>query len=328
MISGTGLAILVNANAKRGGRRIAAQLKEALPSATVRLTRTLLEMESWLRSLESPRCILSAGGDGTAAALMSALDRVTPEGMPFPNIGLLPLGTGNGWANSLGAPKLDRCLEILRNAQDSLPMRRVGAVVCDGHLAQFAGCGWDSMVLNDFRAQVAETTGPAKWVSKSAFGYLSAAMLRTVPRALYLGNPRVVIENLGGEVYRMGPDRRLQRVEEEILYDGPFGCASVGTCPEYGYGFKALPFAERFPGAMNLRVYLAHPLGPVIHLRDIWTGVFPLAGATDWFATAVRMTFSRPMPLQVGGDAHGMRRRVEYRMSPRALHVLDWRRLL
>jgi hypothetical protein len=48
---GAGLAILVNANAKRGGRRVAVQIGKALPGANVRLTRTQGEIDAWLRSL-------------------------------------------------------------------------------------------------------------------------------------------------------------------------------------------------------------------------------------------------------------------------------------
>src|SRR4051795_13689255 len=110
MTAGKGLHIVVNANAKRGGRRIAVQIARALPGASVRLTRSIQEIEGWLRTIKEPRCILSAGGDGSAVALLNALDRVTPKGEPFPPIGALPLATGNGSAHALGARKLDRCI--------------------------------------------------------------------------------------------------------------------------------------------------------------------------------------------------------------------------
>jgi hypothetical protein len=64
--AGSGLHIVVNANAKRGGRRIAVQIARALPGASVRLTRSIQEVEGWLRTLLStskPRCIMSAGAD-------------------------------------------------------------------------------------------------------------------------------------------------------------------------------------------------------------------------------------------------------------------------
>src|SRR5262245_43425112 len=85
---GHGLYILVNANAKRGGRRIAAQISRALPGATVRLTRSIQEVEGWLRTVLASgapvRCILSAGGDGSAVTLLNALDRVVPASERFP----------------------------------------------------------------------------------------------------------------------------------------------------------------------------------------------------------------------------------------------------
>ena len=71
MAAGKGLYIVVNANAKRGGRRIAVQIARALPAATVRLTKSLQELEGWRRTIEEPRCILSAGGDGSAVALLN-----------------------------------------------------------------------------------------------------------------------------------------------------------------------------------------------------------------------------------------------------------------
>ena len=39
----------------------------------------------------------------------------------------------------------------------------------------------------------------------------------------------------------------------------------------------------------------------------------------DWLATHVRMTFSRAVSLQIGGDAHGMRRTIEYRAASRGI---------
>ena len=48
----------------------------------------------------------------------------------------------------------------------------------------------------------------------------------------------------------------------------------------------------------------------------------------DWFVTEVRMTFSRPVPLQIAGDAVGYRQSVDYRVHPRPVFVLDWRALV
>jgi diacylglycerol kinase family enzyme len=334
---GAGLAVLVNSNAKRGGRRVAVQIARALPGASVRLTKSAGEIDAWLPTLSGVRAVLAAGGDGTAVALVNALARVTAggaggQGEIEPVVGVLPLGTGNGWAHSLGAPKLHQCLDLLAAWPGALPTRRYGLFDVEGTLAHFAGSGWDAMILDDYKQQLESSRGPGRHFSKSVYGYLSATLLRTVPRVAIHGNPRVLIENLGDEVLTVdahGTPRRMDGVTRgAVLYDGPFGTASVGTCPEFGYRFRAFPFAERLPGMFNARVYQRSAAGAVANIPRLWRGQHPLPGMFDWFSTHVRMTFSREMPVQIGGDAGGLRRTVEYRMSPRALPMVDWRRMV
>ena len=330
-LPGTGLAILVNANAKRGGRRVAVQIARVLPGASVRLTKTAREIDAWLRVLPAPRGIFAAGGDGTAVALVNALARVTPPGEPLPVMGVLPLGTGNAWAHALGAPKLHACLQALAETPGPLPTRRCGLVDAEGTLAHFAGSGWDAMILDDFTRQVEASRGPGRTLSKSVYGYVSATLLRTVPKVTLFGNPRVVIENLGDDVFVLDDDGRPRKLDGvgpgTVLYDAPAGIASAGTCPEFGYRFKAFPFAERMPGYISVRAYGRGALGAVATIPQLWRGAHPLPGMHDWLVTHVRMTFSRDVPVQVGGDSWGTRRSIEYRASPREARMVHWRRL-
>jgi len=331
MAPGRGLHIVVNANAKRGGRRIAVQIARALPSASVRLTRSIEELEGWLRTISAngePRCILSAGGDGSAVALLNALDRVTPKGGRFPAIGALPLGTGNAWAHALGARKLDTCVRALARHDGPVPTKRYGLFTCDGVLTFFGGCGWDAQVLDDYRQQL--EASPTR-LSKSVWGYMTAMLTRTVPKALLYGRPHVIIENLGTDVYTLTDGNKLVRLSDvgrgAILYEGMASVAGAATCPEFGYGFRAYPFAERLLGFMNVRIYDQKPITAVTDIPKLWKGQHPLRGMADWFATEVRMTFSRPMPLQIGGEAIGSRLTVEYKASDRFVDALDWRML-
>ncbi|CAN5682116.1 hypothetical protein BH11MYX4_BH11MYX4_06700 [soil metagenome] len=326
--AGKGLHIVVNANAKRGGRRIAVQIARALPGASVRLTRSIQEIEGWLRTIKEPRCILSACGDGSAVALLNALDRVVPKGERFPPIGALPLGTGNAWAHALGARKLDTCIRALARHEGPVPTKRYGLLTCDGTLTFFAGCGWDAQVLDDYRLQLEASPNA---VAKSVWGYLTAMLLRTAPKNILYGRPHVIIENLGGDVYSMTPDRKLVRLADvgrgAILYEGMASVAGAATCPEFCYCFRAYPHAERLLGFMNVRVYDRKANGAILDIPKLWKGQHPLRGMTDWFATEVRMTFSRPMPLQIGGEAIGSRLTVEYKTSDRQVDALDWRLL-
>lgn len=330
MPAGKGLYIVVNANAKRGGRRIAVQIARALPAATVRLTKSLQELEGWLRTIEAPRCIVAAGGDGSAVALLNALDRVLPKDQEFPPIGALPLGTGNAWAHALGARKLDTCVKALARHDGPVPTKRYGLFTCDGTLTFFGGCGWDAQVLDDYRLQL--LASPSSRVAKSVWGYLTAMLSRTVPKSVLHGRPHVIIENLGDEVFVIDEYGRVSPMEGAkrgtILYEGLSSVAGAATCPEFGYGFRAYPFAERMLGYMNVRIYDMKTHTAVMDIPKLWKGQHPLRGMQDWFAKEVRMTFSRPMPLQIGGEAIGSRQTVEYKSSDRMVDALDWRMLL
>jgi diacylglycerol kinase family enzyme len=330
--AGADLAVCVNANAKRGGRRVAVQIARALPGASVRLTKTPAEIEAWLRALPDQRGVFAAGGDGTAVALVNALARVTPPDRELPVVGVLPLGTGNAWAHALGAPKLHACLEALAHSRGALPTRRFDLVDAEGTLAHFAGSGWDAMILDDFTKQVAASRGPGRRLSKSVYGYVWATLARTVPKVALYGNPRVVIENLGDEVFVVDDDgtpRKLEGVGPgTVLYDAPAGITAVGTCPEFGYRFKAFPFAERLPGFISVRAFSRGAAGAVVSIPRLWRGTHPLAGMHDWLVKHVRMTFSREVPLQVGGDACGTRRSIEYRAAPREAKLVQWSRLV
>jgi diacylglycerol kinase family enzyme len=330
--AGCGLAVLVNANAKRGGRRLAVQIARALPGAAVRLTKTTREIDAWLRTIPSPRALFAAGGDGTAVALINALARVTPPSASGPAVGILPVGTGNGWAHALGAPKLHRCLELLANTPGPFPTRRYGLLEVEGTLAHFAGSGWDAMILEDYKRQLEATKGPGRRLTKSVYGYLAATLLRTAPKVALVGNPHLLIENLGDEVFvvdREGKPRLLEGAGRgAVLYDAPAGAAAAGTCPEFGYRFKAIPFAERMPGFISVRAYDRGPLGAIAAIPSLWRGTHPIGGMHDWLVKNVRLTFSRPVSLQIGGDAFGMRRTIEFRAADREVRMVDWRRLL
>ncbi len=329
MAPGTGLYILVNANAKRGGRRIAVQISRALPGARVRLTKTIAEIEGWLGTLASPRAIFSAGGDGSAVALLNALDRVLPKDQELPPIGALPLGTGNAWAHALGARKLDACIKALARHEGALPTRRYALLECNGVLTFFAGCGWDAQVLDDYREQL--EASPSSRVAKSVWGYLTAMLTRTAPKTLLYGRPHVIIENLGSEVFVVDEGGKLSPLPGAgrgvILYEGMASVAGAATCPEFGYGFRAFPFAERLLEYMNVRVYDQRASRAIRDIPKLWRGEHPLRGMHDWFAKEIRMTFSRPMPLQIGGEAIGSRQTVEFRTASRKVQAVDWRGL-
>ena len=66
---------------------------------------------------------------------------------------------------------------------------------------------------------------------------------------------------------------------------------------------------------MNLRVFTRIPVpAMVLNARKIFSGEFQHPGLLDFEAERVEMSFDRPVPFQVGGDAEG------YRDEPDARH--------
>src|SRR5512143_3022800 len=122
MLPAMNVDVVINLKARRGSVAVARKVQLELPHARVLTSRTLDEAGQFARRHDSGRSslLLSAGGDGTAVALLNEL-----RGDAVPTLGVLPLGTGNGWAHATGAPAwrigLEQLGERLRH-QGSVPM--------------------------------------------------------------------------------------------------------------------------------------------------------------------------------------------------------------
>ncbi|MGZ6125434.1 MAG: diacylglycerol/lipid kinase family protein, partial [Myxococcales bacterium] len=110
------------------------------------------------------------------------------------------------------------------------------------------------------------------------------------------------------------------------LHQGPISVGAASSVPEWGYGLRAFPHARLKPGFINVRIYEGHVLDAVLNAVKLWQGL-DVPGMYDWFATAVRMRFSRPMPFQIGGDPMEERTELVLRAAPEMARVVDWRAL-
>src|SRR5690242_20415976 len=97
------IAILINANARRGSRKAVRWVSQFLPQARVGLTHSADEARAFLdrelRGAHPPSLLLAGGGDGTMVGMLNFIREL---GHPFPVMGALPLGTGNAWAFETG----------------------------------------------------------------------------------------------------------------------------------------------------------------------------------------------------------------------------------
>ena len=144
-----------------------------------------------------PTLLLAGGGDGTITGLINAMRE---QGLALPAIGVLPLGTGNAWARVTGAPKPSVALRRLAALGGAPPpLRPFSLVSLEGRLAPFAGTGWDSEVLQDFKDQLSTfPAGPLRQANAGLRGYMGALFSRTIPRHLFGDSDlRVKVYNLG-----------------------------------------------------------------------------------------------------------------------------------
>jgi diacylglycerol kinase family enzyme len=333
---------VVNERARRGGANVARVIRSLLPNAQVELTRSLEELTSLAKSLagESPSLILVAGGDGSAAALLNALKATRRAEVPrsLGRLALLKLGTGNGWANSVGAPAFEFSLTRLRRAierEQSLPFRRFDLLEVEGLIAQFAGTGWDAELIDDFHAQKTEPSLLPRRVRQGLFGYLNGLFTRAVPRSLSLPRVEVEVENLGGPAMAVNSAGAAYELAETQaggsraqVYSGPVSVCSVGTSQEWGFRFRAFPFAETVPGTFNLRMYVGGPIGALARVPAIWSGHHPVSNMHNFLLQRCEVRFSRAVPLQAGGDLIGHRDKVQYSVARETVEVLDWSRLI
>ena len=340
--SGVGVGALFNGRAKRFSAKVVRALEHALPDALILVSEDLEQARRQARLLweASPHLLLSGGGDGAIVQLLN-LWREESGGAPFPRIGVLKLGTGNAWARVSKAGAFGDLVKVLPKLPRELPITDYDLVEVERTLCHFAGVGWDAHVLNDYLRNLDRRSSQlvgsrfASWLHRGVPGYLYATARLTVPeerrRTRLEGRPRVRVENLGSPAIRIDAwgvqsvDEQVHEGPATVLFEGPIGVGAVSTTPEWGFGFKAFPFARARPRRMQLRIYDRPVLDAVRNAVRLWRGTLPSApGFHDFLVDHVKLTFSRPLAFQIAGDARGERPDVVLRIAEETAPIVDW----
>jgi hypothetical protein len=196
-------------------------------------------------------------------------------------------------------------------------------------LGHFAGTGWDAEIIDDFHAQ---KQAVVSWLPESrrsgVWGYLNATFTRTIPRQVFT-RPSVEVEIVNEGAPALGVDEAgrpfaIAGCETGgVVYRGPTSVCAAATTQEWGYGFRAFPFAGLVPRTFSLRVYTRGAVEAGARVRQLWRGV-RVPGMHDWLLTRCRATFSQPVPFQIAGDRTEHKTEVVYRVAPEQVDLLDW----
>lgn len=328
------IAVVVNLRARRGSHRVAQACREHLPAAKVMVSGSLDEALGFARTIQSepPSLLVSAGGDGTAVTLINAIRKPSATDVAGPAIGLLPLGTGNGWANVTGAPRWRKAISQIGELAmrgGPLPLRRFDLVEVGGTIAPFAGTGWDAEIIDDFHAQKSGFGLLPSRLRNGVAGYMHGLFTRTIPRHLRNDQVEVELVNTGEDALAIDDRGRAVPLpgggHGAVLYRGPTSVCAAGTSAEWGFGFRAFPFAGLVPRRFNMRIYAGTALEATMRMKSLWQGAHPMPKMHTWMLTRCKATFSRPVPFQIGGDRVGARSEVEYSVAPDQVDLLDWR---
>ena len=329
---GQRVAVVVNGRAKNVTDEVISTLDRILRGGDLFVSRSLDDARNIARTLVlgGYGTVLTGGGDGTFTVMVTEVVReARRSGRPLPRFGLLKLGTGNSLAWVVGARGVDGELGAdIEKLSLHAGSRSLRLVEVDGIISPFCGLGADARVLADYgwmKDKLSRT--PLKRVAAGRLSYGLAAATRSLPRELFRRPTHCRIVNSGEEAFQIGAKGSLVRrpiARGEVLYEGPMRFAAISTIPYYGYGFRMFPYADERPDRMHLRLTTMSPFEFLVHMKDIWQGSYEASRSLfDFLIDAVTIELSPEVAFQIGGDSQGMRYRVEVRLTPTPIELVD-----
>ena len=168
-------------------------------------------------------------------------------------------------------------------------------------LCFFAGVGFDSLMLNDFKEIKAwsQRTGILRNLLSSVTGYCVALLARTLPQCIHRQAHKIQVDLVAHDPQTLWVDHRrgdfVRPVAAEgsssssssstttsplLLYSGTTGILCAGTSPYYGGGLRLFPFARMTTDQMHLRVGRIRPLTGFFRMPQIFAGSYRDKSAT------------------------------------------------
>lgn len=220
--------VVVVANPTAGGGKAGkligkadAILRELRVEHTILVTRSAAEMEATAKEAadEGAPVVAVLGGDGTVSCAANGL---LGSGAA---LAVLPAGTGDDFARSIGASRFDAAVRLLANPKvRPVDVVKITAGATVRHFVNVAGAGFDSEVSETANAMSVRLGGTGTYV---------VALVKTLSR--------------------FSPARYRISVDDEE-FEGDAMLAVVGNGVSYGGGMKVTPGAILDDGQMDVCV--------------------------------------------------------------------------
>lgn len=309
-----------------------------LPAEDLYVTRTIEQSDECLKEILVKKypLVFCGGGDGTAMRIIEQLlnhvRTLNAAGGDYalPRIGILKLGTGNGWAGLLNTPPAGAPIEYIKKAGQP-KFTRFNMLRFQDRLAHMAGIGIDAAILNDYIDFKKKFAQGFFWkIANSLFGYLFTIFAISIPRFITKGarfNVRVYNDS-DDPVYKIAHSTgavELPWRKGDKIFEGNLMMVGFGTTPNYGFNLVALPHALAKPGYMTLRLVASSIPRVLSHIPSVWAGRWEHETVHDYLVKRVRIESDQDLPLQLGGDPEGYRRELVMDVAEETVEVLDFR---
>jgi diacylglycerol kinase (ATP) len=222
----TAPSVVVVANPSAGGGKagrsigkVGQRLREAGIDHEIRVSSSAEDLERRVRDAaeDGAKVVAALGGDGTVGLAANGLLGTGAA------LAILPLGTADDFATSVGVRKLDTAVRAIAEANVvPIDLVRVTAGATVRHYVAIAGCGFDSEV---------NEAANAMRVRLGATGTYVAALVKTLSRFTPAG-------------FRI-------ELDDEVV-EGPHMLVVVGNSISYGGGMKVTPDASVVDGILDV----------------------------------------------------------------------------
>jgi YegS/Rv2252/BmrU family lipid kinase len=228
--------------------------------------------------------VVAVGGDGSVREVAMGLIGTDTA------LGIIPKGSGNGMARTLGIPlKVEEAVGVINKGT----VRRVDVgYVNDNLFISNAGVGFDALISGKFARSKRRGLAAYSWL---------------VTRHLWLYKDwdwRITID---GELHK----------ERAFL-------VNVANGQQFGYNFKIAPLASYTDGMLDVTIIRKFPkmLGGSLLVRALNGDIHKSPYVRHYRAKEVSIAHPDLRMMQTDGDPHPCSNRLEFRVVPSALDIV------
>jgi diacylglycerol kinase (ATP) len=237
--------------------------------------------------------IIAAGGDGTIADVIQGM--IECRNKKIVSLGIIPLGSGNAFRQSLGIPKnVRKAISCIKRGKT----REIDLLEIEGTWAAFGSIGASAQVTHEkLKKDI-----PGFW------GHIYAAKIMHK-----LGVKEQEVELIDGV------DDSGEHFENMTMNLSALDCV-VAKSKHFGYGWRAAPKAKLDDGYVDISFLEMSGLKYMLLFPLIYLGIFQ---RTQKHYKAKKIIFKgKNLAMQYHGELWGIKDQIEVKVIPKALRII------